>query len=808
MVTGEVRTPHKNAHRGRQAQVRSQEHQRVRREIELLVQREGGVSEKALSLAREHSFPKEKLEKKDKSAELEGHLLTILPTEVINKIEQIEISKDQQEKNLAAVGFSRINLQFFAQKKAGGSAKTNRSHDSISKRRGIKKHDGETVKAGMILFRQLGNKIKAGSNVGTGGDWTLFALKKGTVKYYKGREKKTFVKIVQRQDSSKNKGEPLLAEFEKIPEGEEVRELGSGEFEKGAVKNRSEYLVTADYYPYEFLRFYNLCKEKKIKPVIGIKVIIQVNEKQYLLTVYPQNSSAYKELIKKFFNPNSPVDRVFLLEEVISCQKNCLLVFSVHNLKDIIYFSQQSFFSVKEKANSQTYLGFDFYIKDPKKELPAHILPYLLPFFAVKTLIREDSSLLESLPKTSLSQSFLPIDIRQKFISYLDEKEFLPLCTSDRLFYGILLTRLKDFLRRIELKFSFSSKSVVNKNDFTELKTCCEQALFYSNKPSREKYEVRLEEELQVINKLGYTRYFLIFNDIVNGLRQQNVIVGPGRGSAVSSLVAYLLGITKIDPLEYNLFFERFLNEKRKSPPDIDIDVENQKEVINYLQNKYGQDQIARVATRQKPITDENQLKEIMSCVKDEVLKEDLKTKALQAKFPFLFNWAKKIKDFYFNSSLHASGFAISENKKKSLTQLLPLQQNKDCLVSYYSEKDLNLLGLKKYDFLNLTSLGTLREIKEILGKEQLPKYLVLILALNRPGARKNIEVIREKKLKGQKAIFSSPVLNQILAETYGSLVFEEQISQIFAFVFDCSFAEAEIYRRNLTEISKRGTTT
>ncbi|KLL03892.1 MAG: DNA polymerase III subunit alpha [Mycoplasmataceae bacterium CE_OT135] len=632
-----------------------------------------------------------------------------------------------------------------------------------------------------------------------------------------------------------------------------------------AEKNRSEYLAIADYYPYEFLRFYNLCKEKKIKPVIGIKLIIQVNEKQYLLTVYPQNSNAYKELIKKFFSVNSPSDRVFLLEDVISCQKNCLLVFSAHNLKDIIYFSQQSFFSAKEKISSQVYLGFDFYIKDPKKELPAHILPCLLPFFAVKTLIKEDSLLFESLPKTSLSQSFLPIDIRQKFISYLNEKEFFPLCTSDRLFYGILLTRLKDFLRRIELKFSFSSKSTVNKNDFAELKARCEQALFYSTKSSREKYEVRLEEELQAINKLGYTRYFLIFNDIVNGLRQQNIIVGPGRGSAVSSLVAYLLGITKIDPLEYNLFFERFLNEKRKSPPDIDIDVENQKEVINYLQSKYGQDQIARIATRQKvgwkrafqegakivnyqqkkPINDENQLKEIISCVKDDALKEDLKTKALQAKFPFLFTLAEKIKDFYFNSSLHASGFAISENKKKPLTQLLPLQQSKDCLISYYSEKELNLLGLKKYDFLNLTSLGTLREIKEILGKEQLPKCnlqdkntwkllnnglvsgipqldtvsfrelisyfqpqtfadLVLILALNRPGARKNIEVIQERKLKNQKEIFSSPVLNQILAETYGSLVFEEQISQIFAFVFDCSFAEAEIYRRNLTEISKK----
>lgn len=152
-----------------------------------------------------------------------------------------------------------------------------------------------------------------------------------------------------------------------------------------------------------------------------------------------------------------------------------------------------------------------------------------------------------------------------------------------------MLARLKDFLRRIELKFSFSSsKPTANKDDFVELKARCEQALFYSTKSSREKYEARLEEELQVINKLGYTRYFLIFNDIINDLRKQNIIVGPGRGSAVSSLVAYLLGITKIDPLEYNLFFERFLNEKRKSLPDIDIDIESQKEVVNYLQNKYG----------------------------------------------------------------------------------------------------------------------------------------------------------------------------------------------------------------------------
>jgi len=182
------------------------------------------------------------------------------------------------------------------------------------------------------------------------------------------------------------------------------------------------------------LRFYTWCKEKKIKPVIGVKIIIQIGEKQYLLTIYPQSGSAYKELIKKIFSVNSSSERVFLLEEALPYQKNCLLVFSVHNLRDIHYFSQQPFFSEKEKVNPQIYLGFDFYIKDPKKELPTHILPYLLPFFSVKALFQEDVSLLESLPKSSLSQFFLPIDTQQKSVSYLSEEELFPLCTSDKLF--------------------------------------------------------------------------------------------------------------------------------------------------------------------------------------------------------------------------------------------------------------------------------------------------------------------------------------------------------------------------------------
>jgi len=230
-------------------------------------------------------------------------------------------------------------------------------------------------------------------------------------------------------------------------------------------------------------------------------------------------------------------------------------------------------------------------------------VPLLLPFFAVKVLSSEDSVVLNSLRSTSLTKYFIPLDVQQRFISLtsLAGKELSTLYTNDKTFCKILFSQVRSFLGKINLKFSFGSSKTSNENkEFPELQSLCERQLFFLQRETREKYENRLEEELKVIKKLGYTRYFLMFNDIVNDLRRQNITVGPGRGSAVSSLVAYLLGITKIDPLEYNLFFERFLNEKRKSLPDIDIDVENQKFVVKYLQNKYGLEKVARVATRQK----------------------------------------------------------------------------------------------------------------------------------------------------------------------------------------------------------------
>jgi len=158
-------------------------------------------------------------------------------------------------------------------------------------------------------------------------------------------------------------------------------------------------------------------------------------------------------------------------------------------------------------------------------------------------------------------------------------------------------------LAKISLSPSFHSekKSRTKKeNPLLLLKSKCLRKLISLKKEAGESYQATLERELAIIEKLNYADYFLVFSEVNNHLKKENIMVGPGRGSAVSSLVTYLLGITSVDPLEHKLFFERFLNEKRNNLPDIDLDVENQEEVFNYLQKKYPKKQVARIITRKK----------------------------------------------------------------------------------------------------------------------------------------------------------------------------------------------------------------
>ncbi len=282
-------------------------------------------------------------------------------------------------------------------------------------------------------------------------------------------------------------------------------------------------------------------------------------------------------------------------------------------------------------------------------------------------------------------------------------------------------------------------------NDITaeqELKNLCQTGLAkrYPAKKDDQKIKDRLEYELSIINKTGYASYFLIVQDFVNWARGQGIVVGPGRGSAAGSIVAYLTGITNIDPISYNLIFERFLNPERISMPDIDLDFADTRrdEVIRYVENKYGKDNVAqiitfgtlaaRVAIRDVgrvldvPYTYCDQLAKLvpMFTTLDEAINivSELKEKYNQEEYTKkIIDTARKLEGISRHSSTHACGVVITP---EPLVKYLPLQYaaaGDDTIVTQYSLHPVEDLGLLKMDFLGLKNLTLIQTAIEIIAK-------------------------------------------------------------------------------------------
>ncbi|RHZ35580.1 PHP domain-containing protein [endosymbiont GvMRE of Glomus versiforme] len=644
--------------------------------------------------------------------------------------------------------------------------------------------------------------------------------------------------------------------------------LKVSELANWASEKQLSYLAIADYHPYEIIEFFSFCKAKKIKPIWGIKIFFQEKpeEEKYSATIYPQNNKGYKEVLQKLFSPDSPNDRTFSLNYILSnLSKNCLVVLEARKIEEIKHFAAEwilTRLSQKEINYNNLFIGFNFFLLAPSQSIPPKVIPLLLPFFSIKCLTFQEIGLLSLWRKTNFNRYFFPSDTYNTFLHYLNTDDYFSHCTDDKAFYQLLLVQWQAFLIRIKLNPSFRREKLSEtkkENSLLLLKSKCWQKLISLKKQKEGNYQKILEEELIVIEKLDYSDYLLVFSDVVNYLKTKNIMVGPGRGSAVSSLVVYLLEITSVDPLQHKLFFERFLNEERKSLPDIDLDVEDQTEIFNYLQQKYPKNQVARIVTKEK-IGWKNSLKEagkicgIGELVLGEIISitgknpdfGNLKLQKWQLSYPIFFALVEKINNLYYNNSIHPAGVIITEN---SLTGLVPLKHDKNYILALFEAEKLNYLGLKKYDFLSLketfsfVNFSFIREVKEFL-KLNLPSYqdinfedektwelfsnflladifqldtpsarellikfrpqnfsdLIIFLGLNRPGARARAQEISQARNTKKKLNFSSPIIREILNETYGFIIFEEQISQIFVFVYECSFAEAEIKRRGLAE--------
>lgn len=396
----------------------------------------------------------------------------------------------------------------------------------------------------------------------------------------------------------------------------------------------------------------------------------------------------------------------------------------------------------------------------------------------------------------------------------------------------------------------------------------------YPDKEQREKerprYEERLQFELGIIKKMGFPGYFLIVQDFINWSKRNGVAVGPGRGSGAGSLVAYSLRITDMDPLRYDLLFERFLNPERVSMPDFDVDFcqYNRQRTINYVKSRYGEDAVSQIATfgtmgAKGVVRDVGRVLGISYSLCDKVsrlipaqpgksvtLAEAVKTvpdlKDLIEKdetVAQLVDKALPLEGLVRNLGMHAGGVLIAPGKLTDFCPLYSQDENPDNVISQFDKKDVENVGLVKFDFLGLTTLTILEfamrfirqlDPKTTLRLEAIPiddpetynlfqtgntsavfqfesdgmrkllrdarpdclEDLIALNALYRPGPMDLIPEYIACKHGEKEVHYPDPRLEPVLKETYGIMVYQEQVMRVAQIIGGYSLGGADLLRR------------
>ena len=382
-----------------------------------------------------------------------------------------------------------------------------------------------------------------------------------------------------------------------------------------------------------------------------------------------------------------------------------------------------------------------------------------------------------------------------------------------------------------------------------------------------EELKERLRFEMNMIRKMGFVDYFLIVSDFIGYAKSQQIPVGPGRGSAAGSIVSYCLNITDVDPLKYNLYFERFLNPERVTMPDIDIDfcIRRRQEVIDYVTQKYGADHVAQIVTfgtlkARAAVRDVARALSIPYAEADTIAKQV--PFALNMTLENALKLSKPLKDMYDsddrvkllidtamglegmprNSSTHAAGVVIT---RKPVYEYVPLATNDDLPVTQYTMVTLEELGLLKMDFLGLRNLTILDDAVQMVRAKQ-PDFslseiamddpqvfhmlsegrtsgvfqmesagmtgvcvglkphsiedITAIIALYRPGPMDSIPRFVECKHNPSRVVYKHPMLEPILSPTYGCIVYQEQVIQIFQQLAGYSLGQADMIRRAMSK--------
>ena len=411
-------------------------------------------------------------------------------------------------------------------------------------------------------------------------------------------------------------------------------------------------------------------------------------------------------------------------------------------------------------------------------------------------------------------------------------------------------------------------KNFSNADDY--LRELCHRKIYDHYKNPDDKIFARTNYELDVIKNMGYAGYFLIVQDFINYAKKNSIPVGPGRGSAAGSVVAYLLGITEIDPLKYNLLFERFLNPDRVSMPDIDIDFcyRRREEVIDYVKEKYGESHVAQIVTfgtmaakavirdvarvKNIPYTESSRIVDMipneLKMTLDKALESSPNLKAdyeNNSRTKEIFDLARQLEGLPRHASVHAAGIVIS---KDELTSYLPLNNLKGTIVTQFDKDGIEQLGLLKMDFLGLRTLtiidDAIKNIKSNSGVDvdisKIPlddektaqmlsrgdtgavfqmesagmtrlvidlkptcfEDLIPTIALFRPGPLGSgmVKDFIDGKHGLRLPTYLHPKLEPILRETFGVILYQEQVMQIVQALAGFSLSQADLLRRAMAK--------
>ena len=611
-------------------------------------------------------------------------------------------------------------------------------------------------------------------------------------------------------------------------------------------KNISQMAIT-DTNMYATMIFIKACEKENIKPIIGLEVRLN----NFIIVLFAKDYNGYQSLIKL---STIQSERIVNIADLKKYNKSLIAILP---------------FLYKENYDELGNIYLDLYLgyanKDEEKE--SLIITKKIVFFRENLYkIRKDAEVLAYLYRirdgTTITDDFsydtMNHELYIEFVEELSEEEGLKNTYLIANSCNIVFPKVEPLLPVYECtdpkKYLFDlCRLGLNKR---------------LNGEVSETYKERLIYELDVINKMGFANYFLVVYDFIRFAKKNKVLVGPGRGSAAGSLVAYSLGITEIDPLKYNLLFERFLNPSRKTMPDIDTDFPDDKRdmVIEYVKKKYGDKRVSGIITfgtmaAKQVIRDVSRVlnipiykvdslcKFIPSMTKDKL--EDIyeKNESFRVRIESdtnlstMFKIAKKLEGFPRHTSSHAAGIVMS---RIDLDEIIPLVKSDNIYLTSYSMEYLEELGLLKMDFLVLKNLtlidNILNDIRIVYGEDidfnKIPlddsetlkifetantcgifqfessgmrnflrklkpntfEDIFAAIALFRPGAALNIDSYIKRKHGEEKVTYIDPSFEKITKNTYGFLIYQEQIMQIANVYAGYSLADADILRRAMSK--------